>query len=194
MRPDVMCMQLMLNRAPVTCTRVDTLPVIVLGGTRNARDLLYDLDVRRCQYAKGRVHCGMLLRTRRLWGDTVKAFVSSCGGEDVHIVGWSLGGGCAVHMAAIIHSHGMSVPKTVTTLGAPKCGDASFARWYARVGLAARTTRYETLRDPVVNLPTGSTYHHVGRRVVLTPPDGGSRSLWGQHELQLYYNELLKQS
>ena len=192
MRPEVLCRLLMACSEPVVCTSVASTSVIVLGGTRNVRDVLDDLNVMRCEYGDGNVHCGMMMRSRRLWDEVVEEFVHDCN-TNLHITGWSLGGGCAIHMAALMHSCGVRMPTSITTFGAPKCADASFVRWYASTGLGDRTTRYELARDPVVTLPHGRGYRHAGRRVRLTSNDDGNL-LWRQHELHIYYDSLIKTS
>lgn len=192
MRPDVLCRLLMSCTQPAVCTRVASTsdPVVVLGGTRNVRDVLDDLNMVKCEYVYGGVHCGMMTRTMRLWESGVGSFVHEYDGN-VHLTGWSLGGGCAIHMAALMHANGLRRPLSVTTFGAPRCGDTVFARWYASEGLRERTTRYELSKDPVVSLPRGGGYRHAGRRVLLMS-DEESNPLWGQHELHMYHTALLK--
>ena len=183
---------------PAVCTRAvsthpadgNSAPVVVLGGTRNVRDVMDDLNIIKCEYVYGGVHCGMRARTTRLWNNGVGEFVRRCNGQ-VHLTGWSLGGGCAVYMTALMHTYGHGPPLSITTFGAPRCGDAAFTRWYASEGLWERTTRYELSNDPVVSLPNGNGYRHVGRKVILTSNDAGN-VLWGQHDLNLYHAALSK--
>lgn len=188
MRPDLLTRSLMRVRDPVVCTHLNDEPVVLFSGTRNVRDVFDDLDLRTCRNF-GRVHCGMFQRSRRLWGDSVADFVAAQEVGTVHLAGWSLGGGCAVHTASLMFTAQLGPPRSVSLFGAPRCGDGTFERWFARVGLSRRTARYELARDPIVTLPRGS-YAHVGRRVLLTSDDDGG--LLGQHDLTLYHSVLRK--
>ena len=186
MRPDLLTRSLLRMRDPVVCTVIQSEPVVLFSGTRNIRDVFDDLDLRTCEASRGRVHCGMFQRSRRLWDDVVYEFVKRQT-EGVHIAGWSLGGGCAVHTASLISSCDLSLPRSIHLFGSPRCGDDEFERWYTRVGLGECTTRYEFEKDPIVTLPRGR-YTHVGRRVLLTSDDDGG--LLGQHDLMLYHGEM----
>jgi pimeloyl-ACP methyl ester carboxylesterase len=173
------------SRAPV---HVAPARVVVLGGTRTARDVLDDLDVRACAPLRGgavggRVHCGFRDRAARLW-EADAALRAACAAADargVALVGWSLGGGVGVCLAARLHAAGVRV-REVHLFGAPRVGDAAFAAWYARAGLGAVTTRYETPRDPVPRLPRGA-YVPVGR-AVRVPCDAAG--WWAHHDLGAY--------
>lgn len=187
MRPDLLTRQLLRVRDPVVCTVIQSEPVVLFSGTRNIRDVFDDLDLRTCEASRGRVHCGTYQRSKRLWDDEVHNFVKAQPEGGVHIAGWSLGGGCAVHTASLIRSYNFTLPKSIHIFGSPRCGDDGFARWYSHVGLGMRTTRYELERDPIVTVPRGR-YTHVGRRVLLTSDDEGG--LLGQHDLMLYHSEL----
>ena len=135
---------------PVVCTHLRDMPVVLFGGTRNARDLVDDLDVRMLEYTPGaRVHRGMMARTRRLWDDGVHDFVSLCAPTPVVLAGWSLGGSCAVQTAALVAAARLPLPRQVCIAGAPRCADRGFAAWYARHDLARRTVRYELSGDPI---------------------------------------------
>ena len=189
MRPDVLTRALLRIRDPVVCTVIQSEPVVLFSGTRSVRDMFDDLDLRTCANF-GRVHCGMFQRSKRLWDEVVYDFVREQQHRTdtgVHLAGWSLGGGCAVHTASLMASSRLPFPRSVTLFGAPRCGDDEFERWFAHRGLGERTTRYEFEKDPIVTLPRGH-YTHVGRRVLLTSDDEGG--LLGQHDLMLYHTEL----
>lgn len=184
--PGTLARLLMHTCDPVSCTFVDGDPVVLFCGTRGLKDVFDDLDLRPC-HTFGSVHCGMYLRSKRLWNQNVHEFVTTHAQDDLHLAGWSLGGGCAVHTASLIRASGLATPHSITLFGAPRCGDEEFTSWYAREGLAARTTRYELKDDPIVTLPRGG-YRHVGRRITLTSPARGG--VWGQHDLSLYRDVL----
>jgi predicted lipase len=159
--------------------------VVAFGGTRTLRDLLDDLDVRQCRpwAGAGHVHCGMAHRAMRLFDDSLFGF---CSEQPIVLAGYSLGGGAANLFAAQLCLAGVDV-RSVHTFGAPRVGDAAFARWYTEAGLGSRTLRFETPRDPVVRLP-GHPYVPVGRRVVL--PLAATRSAWAHHDLRAYADAL----
>lgn len=187
MRPDLLTRSLLRIRDPVVCTVIQSEPVVLFSGTRSLRDVFDDLDLRTCEALGGRVHCGMFQRTRRLWDDGgVYEFIKDQR-EGVHLAGWSLGGGCAVHTASLIASCNLLIPRSIQLFGAPRCGDEEFECWFRRCGLGRLTTRYEFEKDPIVTLPRGR-YTHVGRRVALSSDDDGG--LLGQHDLMLYHSEL----
>ena len=168
---------------PIRCTYLGATPTLVFGGTRNLCDVLDDLDVRpRTLSDTSTVHRGMFRRTLRLWAtDEVQDFVDAH--PSVRLLGWSLGGGAAVHMAALLHLSGAARVSDVHVFGAPKCGDALFAAWYAQSGLGRRTVRYETPHDPVTTLPPGDRFVHVGRRVVVACD---RPTCWAHHDLHAY--------
>jgi pimeloyl-ACP methyl ester carboxylesterase len=176
------------TRAPVTVLPAS---LVVLGGTRTARDVLDDLDVRECALLDarvgGRVHCGIRARTERLWGAdaALRRACLGAGRDGVALVGWSLGGGVGVCLAARLHAAGVRV-REVHAFGAPRVGDAAFAAWYARCGLGAVTTRYETPRDPVPRLPRGA-YVPVGAAVAVPC---ARRGWWAHHDLGAYRDGL----
>ena len=83
-------------------------PVVVLSGTRNARDVMDDIDVRFCDRLEyGRVHCGILGRAQRFWED--EALRRLCLETPPIVVGWSLGGGVGVCLTALIERDGGKV-------------------------------------------------------------------------------------
>ena len=177
---------LMHTTSPVRCTYLTYQePVIVLSGTRNIQDVLDDVDVRTCAFADGLVHCGMYARALRVLPD-VQQFAHS--NSYVHVTGWSLGGGCAVHLASLLRESGVRV-SSITTFGAPRCADEDFAAWYANCGLDARTIRYVTPRDPVPSLPRGDRFVHVGRRRVVPCR---ARGWLTHHDLSQYREGLLR--
>lgn len=158
---------LLATTDPVRCTHIEGRPSIVLSGTRNIFDIVDDIDVRRRRFDltnPSTVHEGMFRRALRFWGsDEVQNFLLE---EDaVDLIGWSLGGGSAVHLASILNVYGVRV-SSVSLFGSPMCGDRMFCRWYAYAGLYRRTIRYETPHDPIVHLPPGN-YAPVGRRILL---------------------------
>ena len=176
----------MHTTSPVVCTHLTyNEPVIALSGTRNLRDVLDDVDVRSCPYADGLVHCGMYARAIRLLPE-VEDFARAH--PSVHLAGWSLGGGCAVHLAAMLRKTGVRV-SSVTTFGAPRCADDDFARWYASSGLGSRTTRFVTPRDPIPSLPRGDRFVHVGHRRLVPCR---ARGWLSHHDLSRYYEGLLR--
>ena len=167
-------------QTPVLCTTLDGMPVILFAGTQNRRDVVY--DVRLCPLDEvGCVHRGMYERTEELWNTRqVREHLRRY--ECTHLAGWSLGGACAVLTAARLSPRAVA---SVTTFGAPRCGDADFAAWYD-AELGRRTLRYETTRDPIASLPRGP-YVHVGRRVPLRCRTPGWMS---HHDLARYADAL----
>lgn len=169
-------------------TLCDT-PVVLVGGTRDWRDVVDDLDVRWCALATeggGKVHCGIRDRTRRLLKQGVIREFCQRQVEPVTFAGWSLGGGVSVLLASTLLTEGVAVA-SVHTYGAPRVGDADFAQWYAAARLNERTWRYETPRDPIVRLPPTPPYVAVGHRVEV--PCTRERSL-AHHDLHAYVQGL----
>ena len=186
MRPALLVSLLMSSTRPYACIDgcEEHPPIVALAGTRNLRDVIDDLNVRGRAWPVGRdvgiVHSGIAERTERLWNDaTLRDFCAS--GEPPLLVGWSLGGGVAVCLSALLAMEGIRA-HSVATFGAPRSGDARFAEWYLRSGLWERTVRYATPRDPVADLPRGR-YRHVGR-VVEVPC--AHTSWWKHHDLRAY--------
>ena len=178
---------LLATTDPVRTTYLQGRPLLVLSGTRNLRDVLDDLDVRASAFETRRsstVHRGMFRRALRC-SEEVQEFALAHASID--LVGWSLGGGAAVHLASILHVYGVDVT-SVAVFGAPRCGDRDFAKWYREAGLCRRTVRYETPRDPVVTLPPGTRYVHVGRRRLVPCQRTGPLA---HHDLHAYRDGLL---
>ena len=176
-------MLLLAHRAPFTLhPSTATRPgIVTFAGTHNWQDVRDDVDVRTCPWSggDGKVHCGIFSRTLRMWDD-VETF---CHDESSSLVlaGYSLGGGVSVLLASMLERQGVDV-QAVYTFGAPRVGDAGFARWYAARGLAARTWTYATPRDPVPSLPPN--WPSLGRRVDV-PCDPANGPI-AQHDLRLY--------
>ena len=125
-------------------------PVVVLSGTRNARDVMDDIDVRFCDRLEhGRVHCGILGRAQRFWED--EALRRLCLETPPIVVGWSLGGGVGVCLTALIERDGGQV-RELHTFGAPAVGDAAPRepiRGGARGATRRRATRCPSCSDAV---------------------------------------------
>lgn len=169
-----------------------TPPLVLATGTRNARDLLDDLDVRGRAWPpdapRGVVHRGIGGRAERMGRDLEE--LCAAAGAPVVLGGWSLGGGAVLCLAAHLAERGVPVAE-VHVFGAPCVADAPFARWYddgAAAALGARTYRYRTPRDPVPAL-RHPLYRHVGHRAVRVP--WKARSPLAHHDLRSYYAGLL---
>lgn len=190
MRPTEAVSLLRETHVPVRLCRSSSsdLPVVALGGTRTWRDLLDDLDVRGCEswWGGGSVHCGIASRTRRLWDEEVFC-TEEVRTRGVVLVGWSLGGGVAVCLAAQLEG----LVREVHAFGAPRVGDACFVRDYHARGLAERTFLYSTPRDPVPRLLARGRYKHAGRRVRV--PCARDRP-WAHHDLSAYAQGLAELS
>lgn len=176
-------MLLLAHRAPFTLhPSTETCPAIVTcSGTHNWRDVRDDLDVRTCPWwdGDGSVHCGMFTRTLRMWDD----IADFCHDESSPLVlaGHSLGGGVSVLLASMLERRGVDV-RAVYTFGAPRVGDARFAKWYATCGLGPRTWSYATPRDPVPSLPP--LWPDIGHRI--TVPCNAVNGRLAQHDLRVY--------
>ena len=188
--------------------------VVALSGTRTARDLLDDVDLRSCDWPPpgegetgdgrdggigqtaargGRVHRGFAQRTLRLWRDDA-TLRRACTGyrarkRGVVLCGWSLGGGTCVCLAAMLHAQYGTPIVAVRTFGAPNAGNPAFAKWYADAGLGQRTIRYEVPCDPVAGLLREPTFAPVGTRVLV--PCASRGGVLAQHDLRLYRQGVL---
>ena len=169
-----------------------TPPMVLATGTRNARDLLDDIDVRGRLWPplsreKGRaVHRGISGRALRMRREVESLCVDAT--DPLVLAGWSLGGGSVMCLAA--HLVTCDVPiHSVHIFGSPGIASAAFASWYAQEArLEGRTWRYVTPRDPVPLLRY-PFHRHVGGSPILIPCS--SRNPIAHHDLATYYRGLV---
>ena len=163
-------------------------PVIVLSGTRSAKDLLMDdLDIRSMQWPftdKERgceyVHRGFARRTKALL-HRMQPFLDEHDG--FVLAGHSMGGACAVLAASELKRRGKKVNR-VYTFGMPRLGSKEFATLYDTQGLASLSTHFSTPLDPVVHtLPR--MFETVGPYTYLPCIE---EDAWRQHDMQSYHD------
>ena len=122
--------------------------LLAFRGTAGRKDWLADLDAWLTRDESGRVHRGFRATLDHAW-DAVRERV---GDREVHLAGHSMGGSLATLAARRLPG-----AKTVTTLGAPRPGDAAFAE-----SIPCPVFRVVNNNDMVTRLPLSMTYRHVG--------------------------------
>jgi len=139
--------------------------VVAFRGTDSAPDWATDAWAAKStpEWLPGvEVHHGFL----RALDPVVARIDSLVGDRPVWICGHSLGGALATLYAARCMVLGRPVAGVVT-MGQPRVGTASFARWYQE-RLESRHIRVQNLADPVARIPPSNLgWTHVGTRWLL---------------------------
>jgi hypothetical protein len=179
---------LLTTKAPISCIPPSRfgVPVILISGTQNARDLLIDdLDIRPAHWPPsnevhgGTVHRGFARRTRVLF-KRIHKFVHD--NNNFVIAGHSMGGACGVLMASMLHDTSNNV-EAVYTFGMPRMSSYEFRKYYKNNGLNDISRHFTTPKDPVVyRIPY--IYDTVGDYEIIPchNPDE-----WVQHDMKSYY-------
>ena len=149
---------------------LDDFAVLVFRGTHNLLDWLTNVKVLpRAWDGPGKVHAGFRDAFESVW-QAVDAFLDTIAGP-VFYTGHSLGGALATLAAA------RRAPQALYTFGAPRTGDAAFARALHTSGnIRVPTFRVVNNRDLVTRVPpvdlgfmhAGAVHYftHDGRRLV----------------------------
>lgn len=157
-------------------------PIITLGGTQNAYDLIMDdLWINQKQWPNSQssscVHGGFARRTKRL-AKEMHEFISL--NDDFIISGHSLGGACAILLASYLKDNDKNV-KQIITFGSPPLSTDEFQDFYVSQNLWSKTFNFVLPCDPVVkNVPI---YKFVGQRIEL---EFEADSIWEHHNMKNY--------
>tara|TARA_A100001015_G_C14863234_1_gene661222 strand:- start:191 stop:847 length:657 start_codon:yes stop_codon:yes gene_type:complete len=155
--------------------------ILLISGTQNAKDLVIDdLDIRKTHWppkckSGGKVHRGFARRTTFLL-EQIQYFIEVNNG--FVLAGHSLGGGCAVLMAAALHEMGKNV-NGVYTFGMPHFASHEFKKYYTSSGIVSK--HFTTSGDPVVyKIP--KVFENVGEYEILN----SSKTMLEAHDLRMY--------
>jgi predicted lipase len=137
--------------------------VVAFAGTRDGIDWFFNVVHPLAPGYGGRVHKGFAHLADHI-GESVTRTVKKMrtSRHRVALTGHSRGGALAMLTAYRLHAAG--VPQAhAFTFGAPRVGDATFARAYD-----PPLYRFEASHDPVPSLPALQGYEEVGERFLLT--------------------------
>ncbi|MDW8265693.1 MAG: lipase family protein [Gemmataceae bacterium] len=135
--------------------------VAAFRGSRDVLDWVCNLITDLTPGYGGRVHGGFAAMAEGLGGALVEAIEElRTDRQQLVLAGHSQGGALATLLGWRLNAAGIR-PAAVVTFGAPKVGDAAFARRFP-----LPVFRVETPLDPVPLLPLSDEYRPTGRRLI----------------------------
>ena len=154
--------------------------IIVYQGTKDATDLLRDIDIPKIRVSGGRVHRGFAEAYRQI-EDRMLSAVSSLNPDrviPVHVTGHSLGGAMALQSIVALKSRGHLVTDSII-FGCPRVGDAAWAETFNSLGV--QVVHFLHNLDIVPALPPFLGYKAVGTSVYID--DAGN--MWTKRKLSI---------
>ncbi len=137
--------------------------VVAFAGTRDGIDWIFNVVQPLAPGYGGRVHKGFAHLADHIGASVIQMVKKMrTSRQCVALTGHSRGGALAVLTAYRLNAE--SIPtEHVFTFGAPRVGDAAFARAYR-----PPLYRFEAAHDPVPSLPVFQEYEAVGERFLVT--------------------------